>query len=89
MKVRPEVADRGLGANTLRSVLALGVLIALCTSADAARVHHYKPRHVILRNSNAMMPRFDVAPTQYGSGPTWSSDIPSYNDPSKFGGGAP
>jgi hypothetical protein len=73
----------------MRSVLALGVLIALCTSADAARVHHYKPRHVILRDSNAMMPRFDVAPTQYDSGPTWSSDIPSYNDPSKFGGGAP
>jgi hypothetical protein len=66
----------------MRSVLALGVLIALCTSADAARVHHFKPRHVILRHSQAMMPRFDYGPTQY-------DDIPSYNDPSKFGGGAP
>jgi hypothetical protein len=66
----------------MRSVLALGLLIALCTSANAARVHHAKPRHVIVRNSQALMPRFVVAPAEY-------NDTPSYNDPSKFGGGAP
>jgi hypothetical protein len=66
----------------MRSVLALGLLIALCTSANAATVHHFKPRHVNFRHSHAMIPRFTFAPTQY-------DDIPSYNDPSKFGGGAP
>ena len=77
-----EVAERGLGANAMRSVLALGLLIALCTSANAARVHHSKPRHVIVRHSQGVTPRFVVAPAKY-------DDTPSYNDPSEFGGGAP
>jgi hypothetical protein len=77
-----EVAERSLGADAMRSVLALGLLIALCTSANAARVHHSKPRYEIFRHSHAMIPRFVAGPTRY-------DDIPSYNDPSKFGGGAP
>lgn len=35
----------------MRSVLALGLLVALCTSANAARVHHVKPQDVIVRPS--------------------------------------
>jgi hypothetical protein len=67
----------------MRSVLALGLLITLCTSANAARVHHFKPRHdVIVRHSQGVSPRFVFAPAKY-------DDTPSYNDPSKFGGGAP
>jgi hypothetical protein len=72
-----------IGANAMRFVLALGLLMALCASANAAaRVHHVKPRHVILRNSMAAMPRFVAPPVRY-------DDTPSYNDPSKWGGGAP
>jgi hypothetical protein len=74
----------------MRSVLALGLLVAgllitLCGSANAARVHHhFKPREeAILRNSHAAMPpRFLAPPVRY-------DDTPSYNDPSKWGGGAP
>jgi len=71
-----------IGANAMRSVLALGLLIALCASANAARVNHSKPRHVIVRHSYGMIPRFVVPSVKY-------DDTPSYNDPSKFGGGAP
>jgi hypothetical protein len=73
----------------MRSVLASGLLIAgllitLCGSANAARVHHhFKPREAILRNSHAAIPpRFLAPPVRY-------DDTPSYNDPSKWGGGAP
>ena len=61
----------------MRSVLALGLLIALCASANAARVHHYRPRHVIVRPSQSVDPRFP---------PVLQDQTPSYNDPSKFGG---
>jgi hypothetical protein len=74
----------------MRFVLALGVLIALCASANAARVHHPKSRHVILRNSMDAMPGF-VAPAarNFVAPPLRFDDTPSYNDPSKWGGGAP
>jgi hypothetical protein len=67
-----------IGAYAMRSVLALGLLIALCASANAARVHHSKPRHVIVRPSQAVDPRFP---------PVLQDQTPSYDDPSKFGGG--
>ena len=67
-----------IGANAMRSVLAFGLLIALCASAYAARVHHSKPRHVIVRPSQGMDPRFP---------PVLQDQTPSYDDPSKFGGG--
>ena len=40
----------------MRSIFGLGILIALCTSANAAKVyhsdpHHSKPRDVIVRPS--------------------------------------
>ena len=79
----------------MRSVLALGLLIALCTSANAARVHHSKPRHVIVRPSQAVIPSYatpggvriyrdDSVP---GGLRTYHDDPPAYDDPSKFGSG--
>jgi len=43
------------GTNMIRSVLALGLLIALCASADAATAHRSKPRHVIVRPSQGVV----------------------------------
>jgi hypothetical protein len=67
----------------MRSFLALGLLITLCASASAATMHH--SQHVIVR------------PSQGYAVPDWTyvalrprlryDDTPSYNDPSKFGGG--
>jgi hypothetical protein len=34
----------------VRYVLALGLLVTLCASANAATGHHFKPRHVNVRN---------------------------------------
>ena len=62
----------------MRFVLALGLLITLCASADAARVHHSKPRHVIVRPSQGVDPRFPLV---------LQDQTPSYDDSSKFGGG--
>ena len=40
-----------LGVNAMRSVLALGLLIALCASANAAKVHDSKPHAVHVRSA--------------------------------------
>jgi len=66
-----------IGANAMRCVLALGLLIALSASANAAKVHLSKPRQVIVRPSQSVDPRFP---------PVLQDQTPSYNDPSKFGG---
>jgi hypothetical protein len=59
----------------MRSVLALGLLITLCASANAATVHRFKPRGVHLARTsvlpsvpaNVLPPRrasrFPVGPT--------------------------
>lgn len=62
----------------MRSVVALSLLLALCASAGAARVHHAKPRHVIAQPAQAVDPRFP---------PVLQDQTPRYDDPSKFGGG--
>jgi hypothetical protein len=63
----------------MRSALALGLLIALSTSANAARVHHSKPQQIIANPDPYMVPA-------YGS-PEWERlhrlNMPSYDDPSK------
>jgi len=69
----------GWSIGAMRIVLALGLLVGLCASAHAATVHHSKPRHVIVRDSQGATPRFVVPPARY-------DDTPSYDDPSKFGG---
>src|SRR5258706_6526434 len=61
------------------------VLFWPCASASAATVHHSEPRHVIVRPSQGYaVPGWAYAaprpPVHYG-------DTPSYDDPSKFGGG--
>ena len=73
----------------MRAVLALGLLIALCGSANAERVHHSKPRHVIYGPSQDVGLRF-VRPSQSVDPrfpPVLQDQTPSYNDPSKLGGG--
>jgi hypothetical protein len=62
----------------MRRVLALSLLIAFGASANAARMHHAKPRHVIVHPSQAVDPRFP---------PVLQDQTPRYDDPSKFGGG--
>ncbi len=55
----------------MRSILALGLLITLCGSADAATVHHSRTRHhVIVRHSWAYAPppppvHYDDQPSVY------------------------
>lgn len=61
----------------MRSILAFGLLIALCASADAAKLHHFKRRHVIVRPTQPVDPRFP---------PVLQDQTPRYDDPSKFGG---
>jgi hypothetical protein len=78
----------------MRFVFALGIFIAFCVSENAAaRGHHARSRHVIVRPSQAVIPgyaipggieRDDSVP---GGFRTTHDDPPSYNDPSKFGGG--
>jgi hypothetical protein len=62
----------------MRSVLVFGLLIALGGFADAAKVHHAKQRHVIVRPIQPVDPRFP---------PVLEDQTPRYDDPSKFGGG--
>jgi hypothetical protein len=79
----------------MRSGLALCLLIALCASANAAaRAHHAKSRHVIVRPSQAVIPSY-VTPggvriyrddSAMGGLRTDHDDPPAYDDPSKFGG---
>jgi hypothetical protein len=66
----------------MRSVLALGLLITLCGSADAATEHHFRTRHHVT-------PGFAHPDRAYEPpGPAVHyDDTPSYDDPSRFGGG--
>jgi hypothetical protein len=63
----------------MRSFLALGLLITLCASASAATLHDSR-HHVIARPSQGWAYAAPRPPVHY-------DDTPSYNDPSKFGGG--
>jgi hypothetical protein len=59
-------------------LIGTGLIITFCASANAATAHRFKPRHVhVLSFHYAVPPR---PPFHY-------DDTPSYNDPSKFGGG--
>lgn len=81
--------DWSIGAIAMRSVLTLGLLlillIAQVASANAARVHHAKSRHVIVRPGQTVYPRAPpVVDPRFP--PVLQDQTPSYNDPSKFGG---
>ena len=77
----------------MRSVLALGLLMTLCASADAATVHRSKPSTVHLRTR----PHVIVRPSQDVAAPPGWYKFPGYPpippeenrnlDPSNFGGG--
>ena len=72
----------------MRSLLAFGLLMTLCASASAATVHQPK-HHVIARSGQAFL-GYAVPRSAYAAaGPLVRyQDTPSYDDPSKFGGGA-
>jgi hypothetical protein len=68
----------------MRSFLALGLLITLCASVSAAPEHHSR-HHVIVPPSHGYaVPGWTYAASRP---PLHYDDTPSYNDPSKFGGG--
>ena len=64
----------------MRSVLAIGLLVALCGSANAATEHHFRAPH----HDHLIDRSWAYAPPR---GPVHFDDTPSYDDPSKFGGG--
>ena len=76
-----------IGAHAMRFVLALGLSIALSASAEAAMMHHHRTSHHVIIPPNVA--------SSFAAVPGWTSalppahydDTPSYNDPSKFGGG--
>ena len=73
----------------MRSGLVLCLLITLCPSANAATVYRSKPLHVIVRARQGLNLSF-AAPswTIERPGPSIRyHDTPSYDDPSKYGGG--
>ena len=67
----------------MRYFLAAGLLITLCASANAATARHH--RHVVVRPSQD----FAVRGWAYEGArpPVHYDDTPSYDDPSKYGGG--
>jgi len=62
----------------IRSILAISLVIAACTSANAAKVHHFKPRDVIVRPAQSVDRRFP---------PVLEDQTPRYDDPSRRGSG--
>jgi hypothetical protein len=75
--------DKLIGANTMRSLLILGLLMSLCASANAATLHHHRSRHHVVIPPGVA--------SSYDAVPGWTyaapyNDAPSYYDPSKSGG---
>ena len=72
----------------MRSVLVLGLLIAVSASTQAATAHyHYTRHHVFI--SPRVASSFDAAPgwvERPRPSIRYDDTPPSYNDPSKFGG---
>jgi hypothetical protein len=69
-----------VGPKAMRSFLALTLLISLYASASAATVHHSR-RHVFVEPGHHGWAYAAPRP------PVNYNDTPSYDDPSKFGGG--
>jgi hypothetical protein len=70
----------------MRSILAFGLLIALCTSADAATGHHSRAHHHVVIPAAVASTFASVPRPAYAQPRVHYDDTPSYNDPSKFGG---
>jgi hypothetical protein len=75
----------------MRAFLALSLLMAVCTSANAAGVHRKQPQLTSLAVSSQGLVARPVPGWAYAAPrpDVRYDDTPSYNDPSKFGGGAP
>src|SRR5215469_15869900 len=73
-----------IGGNTMRSLLGLGLLMTLCASASAATVHH--PRHHVIAGRALDYAVLRRAYAAVGPAVRYN-DTPSYDDPSRFGGG--
>ena len=70
----------------MRFVLTLGLLIVLCESASATTVHRMR-HHWIVRHGNGEILFGHSARAYVPAGrPMQYDDVPSHNDPSKFGG---
>jgi hypothetical protein len=67
----------------MRSLLVVGLLVTLCASASAAAARH--SQHVVVHRSE----RYVVPGLAYRAvrPPIHYDDTPSYDDPSKYGGG--
>jgi hypothetical protein len=65
----------------MRAFLALDLLITLCASANAATVHHSRTHQPVFITASVAS-SFTAVPGSV------HYDTPSYNDPSRFGGGA-
>jgi hypothetical protein len=75
----------------MRYVLGFGILIAAMASADAATVHRSGVRHHVELPAGAAS-SFEAVPGGAYAMPQPRlryDDVPSYNDPSKFGGQTP
>jgi hypothetical protein len=75
-----------IGAHAIRSLLALGLSIALSASAEAATMHHHRTHHHFIippnvASSFAAVPGWAPAPP-----PARYDDTPGHGDPSRFGG---
>jgi len=57
------------GANTMRAVMAFGLLITLCASANAAAAHRSKPREGHLRPIQRV-----TAPSPQVAVPGWTEE---------------
>jgi hypothetical protein len=70
----------------MRSILALGLLITLCGSADAATVHHFRTHHHHVTSGFANSFAYEPArPSVHYYAPGYN-DAPSNQDASTFGG---
>ena len=73
----------------MRPALALGLLLAFCTSAGAARLHNARAERAIVLPRQTLEPHF-ARPRQSPNPkdpPVLMDQTPDYDDPSKFGGG--
>ena len=66
----------------MRSFLALGLLITLCASANAATVHNSRTHHLFF-----IPPGVALSVAAVPGRPIHYNDTPNYDDPSRFGGG--
>ena len=78
---RSNILGTSAVANAMRSISALGLLIALCGSADAATVHHFRTHHhhqVISRSANSFA--YEPARSPVRSYAPGTNEAPGYNE---------